>query len=328
MEFDQLKRREFITLLGGAAAGWPSCTMAQPTARLYQVGVIVPPVPAGQFAPVFAELSKLGFTEGQNLKVDGRGWNANNENLPRIAKELVAAGMDAIFCVGDAAIRAAQAATKTIPIVANTDDMLGAGLVQSLARPGGNTTGFSILADELDGKRQEILIELLPKARRIGVLNDAQRSDNPGRVDSLRSAARSRGVELMFYPVERSEDVAPAVNAAHSAGVSALNVLASPLLHGSRATIIQETMTLYLPAIYQWSETAREGGLVAYGPSVSELYSQQARQLAEVLRGKKPSDLPVEQPTKFELVLNLKTAKALGVMIPESFLLRTDEVIE
>ncbi len=241
--------------------------------------------------------------------------------------ELVKAGPEAILCGGDAAIRAAQAATLNIPIVAITDDMVGAGLVRSLARLGGNTTGVSILAADLDGKRQEVLLEFLPAVRRLAALSDAQ-NNTPAQLQALLDIARTRGVELSIHRVERNEDIGSAVDAAKAGGAEALNVLASPLLHGNRRAIFVRTTELRLPAIYQWPETAQEGGLLAYGPRFTEVFRQLARQLVTVLRGANPADLPVEQPTKFELVVNLRTAKAIGLDFPPTLLARADEVIE
>ena len=199
--------------------------------------------------------------------------------------------------------------------------------MRSLARPGGNTTGVSILAADLDGKRQEILFDFFPAERRMAVLADTQ-TTGPDRLQALQDAAHLRGVALSIHRVERSDDISSAIETAKVADAAALNVLASPILHGNRHSIIMRTTALRLPAIYQWPETAREGGLLAYGPRLSEFFGLWARQVARVLRGANPTDLPVEQPTKFELVINLKTAKALGLTVPQTLLGRVDEVIE
>ena len=207
--------------------------------------------------------------------------------------------------------------------------MVGEGLVRSLAHPGGDATGVSILATELDGKRQEILIELFPGVRRIAALADS-RTAVPKKLQALQDAARARSVELVIHTVGTPEEIAPAIDAAKASGAAGLNVLASPLFFVPNQRIIFErTAALALPATYQWPEQAREGGLVGYGPSIVQIYRQQvSRLLVELLRGTKPADLPVEQPTTFELVVNLTTAKAIGLTIPESFLARADEVIE
>jgi putative ABC transport system substrate-binding protein len=325
MSFGQLRRREFITLVGSAAA-WPVAARAQQPGQPKRVAVLVP-LPATVFAPFFSELRQLGFIEGQNLAIDRRGFDAPYDQFPTIAGELMKAAPAAILCGGDAAIRAAQAATANIPIVAITDDMVGAGLVRSLARPGGNTTGISILAADLDGKRQEILLEFLPRVRRLAALSDAE-NNTPAQLQTLLDAARGRGVELSILRVKRNEDIGPAIDAAKSGGAEALNVLASPLLHGNRHAIFARTTELRLPAIYQWPETAQEGGLLAYGPRFIGVFRQLARQLDKVLRGANPAHLPVEQPTNFELVVNLRMAKSIELEVPPILLARADEVIE
>jgi putative ABC transport system substrate-binding protein len=298
---------------------WPLAVRAQPK-RARRIGVLAH-LPATAFAPFFSELRQLGFIEGQNLAVDRRGFNARYDQLSTIAADIMKADPEVILCGGDAAIRAAQNAMSNIPIVAITDDMVGAGLVRSLAHPGGNTTGVSILAADLDGKRQEVLLEFLPGIRRLAALSDAQNN-------ILVDAARARGVELSIHRVERKEDMGPAVSAAKAGGAEALNVLASPLLHGNRHEIFIRTAELHLPAIYQRPETAQEGGLRAYGPRFTEVFRQLARQLEKVLRGANPADLPIEQPTKFELVVNLRTAKEIGLDFSPMLLARADEVIE
>jgi ABC-type uncharacterized transport system substrate-binding protein len=320
-----MKRRDFITLLGGAAVAWPLAARAQPD-RTWRIGVLAP-LPATVFAPFFSELRQLGFIEGQTLAVDRRGFDARYDRLSAIAAEIMKAGPEVLLCGGDAAIRAAQTATSNLPIVAITDDMVGAGLVRSLARPGGNTTGVSILAADLDGKRQEVLLEFLPGVRHLAALFDAQ-NNTPAQLQTLLDAARARGVELSIHRVERKEDIGLAIGAAKAGGAEALNVLASPLLHGNRHAIFTRTTELHLPAIYQWPETAQEGGLLAYGPRLTEVFRQLARQLGKVFRGANPADLPIEQPTKFELVVNLRTAKAIGLDVPPTLLARADEVIE
>jgi putative tryptophan/tyrosine transport system substrate-binding protein len=319
-------RRDFIMLLGGAAAAWPLAARAQQPERVRRIGVLVP-LPPIVFVPFFSELRRDGFIEGQNLSVDRRGFDVNYDEFSAIAAELVKAGPDVILCGGDAAIRTAQAATSSVPIVAITDDMVGAGLVRSLAHPGGNTTGVSILAGDLDGKRLEVLLEFFPGVRRLAVLSDAQ-NNTPAQLQALLDIARARDVELSIYRVERNEDIDSAIDAAKAAGAQALNVLASPLLHGNRRAIFVHSIELRLPAIYQWPETAQEGGLLAYGPRFSDVFRQLARQTVKVLRGAKPAELPVEQPTKFELVVNLRTAKAMGLDFSPTLLARADEVIE
>jgi putative ABC transport system substrate-binding protein len=240
----------------------------------------------------------------------------------------VKARVDVISAGGDLAIRAAQQATKTIPILGVTDDMVGAGLVSSMARPSGNTTGISILAPELDSKRQEILIEALPGLHRIAVLADSNTS-TVAQLDALQEAARARSIEISIHRIARGEEIAPAIDTAKAAGARALNILASPMLNSNRQIIIDRVAALRVPAIYQWPETAEEGGFAAYGPPFNQIIRElSTRQIVQIFRGAKVADIPVEQPTKFELVINLKTAKALGLTVPESLLIRADKVIE
>jgi ABC-type uncharacterized transport system substrate-binding protein len=320
-----MNRRAFISALGVAAA-WPRGPLAQAVSRKYMVGALVP-FPLAALGAFVDTLRLAGFIDGQNLTIDPRGFSVPYDRFPAIAAELVEAKVEAIICAGDAAILAAQAATNDIPIVAITDDMVGAGLVRSLAHPGGNTTGVSLLAGDLDGKRQEILFDFFPDGRRMAALADTK-TNAPARLQELQDAARARGVVLSFYRVERNDEVGPAIEAAKATGAGALNVLASPLLHGARQAIIAQTNASRLPAIFQWPETAHDGGLLAYGPRLSEPLAQWARQLAKVLRGAKPADLPVQQPTKFELVINQKTARTIGIELAPSLLARADEVIE
>jgi len=232
-----------------------------------------------------------------------------------------------VLVTGAPTIAEAQAATRTIPMLGMFDDMVASGLVSSLARPGGNLTGISILASELGGKRQEILMELVPASHHMAALADPNTKGSAS-AEALRTDSAARGVELSIYPVSGPEEIIAAIDKAQAAGATALNVLASPILYINRKIILERSAALRLPAIYQWPETAEEGGLVAYGPRFTTVYRQLARQGVELLRGVKPADLPVEQPTEFELVINLKTAKALGLTIPPQILARAGEVIE
>jgi ABC-type uncharacterized transport system substrate-binding protein len=325
-----MRRREFITLLGGAAVAWPLAARAQQQAgRTYRLGALYPaPRTSPQYVALFDELRRLGFVEGQNLSVDGRGYGLRAEQFAQHASELAKAQVDVILCAGDAAIRAAQLATTSIPILAVTDDMVGSGLVRSLAKPDGNTTGVSLLATELDGKRQEILLEAVPGVNRIAALADPN-TTSPQQLHKLQDAAHARGVDLSIYPAATPQEIAEAIETAKSYGESALNVLASPFLFIHRQLILQRVATLRLPTMYQWPEAAEEGGLLGYGPRRVQIYREiVARQLVALLRGAKPADLPIEQPTRFELVINLRTAKAIDHEIPAGLVLRADEVIE
>jgi putative tryptophan/tyrosine transport system substrate-binding protein len=227
-----------------------------------------------------------GLSKGQNLQVDGR-FSVRDEAAPEVAVAVVAAGVDAISTVGDQFIRAAQKATRTIPILAGADDLVLSGLVSSLAHPGGNTTGVSILATELDGKRQELSTELVPAARHIAALADPGVTA-PERLRALEDAARARGIELSVYRVAKPDEIVPAIDMAQASGAQALNVLASPSLNANLQLIRERTAALKLPAIYQWPENAEAGGLAAYGPRLTRVFRQLARHLAKIFAASSP----------------------------------------
>jgi putative tryptophan/tyrosine transport system substrate-binding protein len=303
--------------------------MAQQAGRTYRVGGLSSsPRNSPHIVAMFDELRRFGFIEGQNLTIVWRPYALHIDLIAGFAAELVKAKVDVFYATGDAAIRAAQQATATIPILGITQDMVGQGLVNSLARPGGNTTGVSILATELDGKRQEILIEAVPGLHRMAVLADSKATRSP-QLQALQDAARARGVEVSIHQVASAEEITAAIDAAKASDAAALNVLSSPLLFGNRQLIMDRVATLRLPTIYSTSEVAEEGGFVAYGPRVVQIFRElMAQQLVKLLRGIKPTDIPIEQPTKFELVINLKTANAMGVTVPATLVARADKVIE
>ena len=324
-----MDRRHLIALLGGATLAWPLEMYGQQPGRTYRLGALFNNArKTPNYVALMDELRRQGFIEGQNLTDDLRGYELRNDQFPQVAMELVSARVDVIRAGGDAAIRAAQQATATIPILGTTDDMVGSGLVSSMAHPGGNTTGISLLATELDGKRQELLIGLIPAVRHIAALADANTAA-PKQLQALQDAARARGVELSIQQIARQEEIIGAIDAAKTAGAAALNVLASPLLFAQRQLIIERTTAVGLPAMYQWPESAEEGGLAGYGPRLLQLNRDVvSRQLIKLLQGVKPADIPIKQPTEFELVINLNTAKALGLTIPEEMPDRADKVIE
>ena len=234
--------------------------------------------------------------------------------------------MDVIIARGDDAIRAAQQATKTIPILAITGDMLGSGLVNSLVRPNGNTTGVSMLAPDFD--RQHILIEAVPGLRRMAALADVSYT-TVGKLDALQVAARARNIDLSVHRIARGEEIPAAIETVQASGARALNVLSSPLLYASRQLIVERVAALRLPAIYGWPEAAEEGGFAAFGPRLSQLYLQVIpRQLVQLFRGTKVSGIPVEQAIRIELVINLKTAEALGLTVPPKLLAEATKVID
>ena len=284
-----MKRREFITLLGGAAAAWPLTARGQEPGRIYRLGGLhASPRNAPHFVALFDELRRLGFIEGGNLMIDAAGFGLPPERMEVHAADLMNGPVDVILAAGDVAVRAAQRATTSIPILAITDDMVGQGFVNSLSKPGGNITGITILSSELDGKRQEILIESVPGARRIAALVDSG-TTTPSQLRMLADGARARGVELSVHRVARREEIGNAIDAAKATGAGAVNVLASPLLFSSRAFIFHRLAALRLPAVYQFPEMAEQGGLIGYGAPFVQLFRDVvSRQLANLLRGSKP----------------------------------------
>jgi putative ABC transport system substrate-binding protein len=275
----------------------------------------------------FDELRRRGFIEGQNLTVEYHAYGQHVDLIPQYATELVMARVDVIVTAGDETVRAVQQATKTIPIVALVGDMLGSGLVTSLARPDGNTTGVSILAREADGKRQDILIEAVPGLRLMAVLTDVNYT-KAAKLGALQEAARAHNIEFSIHHVARGEDIAAAIDSAQASGATALNIVSSPLFYGDLHLIMERAAAARLPTIYEFPEAAEEGGFAAYGPRLSVLFEAMARQVVQVLRVTKVADIPVEQATKFELVINLKTANAMGVTVPATLVARADKVIE
>ena len=326
--FNHLKRREFITLLGGAVT-WPLAARGQQAESTPRIGLLWPgdAPPASPRMESFRQgLRALGFVDGQNIAIELRYAQRGPQQLPELAAELIRLKVDVILAPGDLAPKVAQQATETIPIVAGGDDILGAGVVASLSRPGGNTTGLTILSPELSAKRLEILRDIIPGLSRVTALSDPTTGASQATITT--SAALSLNLKLQVLEVRRREDVAGAVRAARNSQAEALNVFSSPILASLHREIIAFAAEYRLPAIYQWKEHVEAGGLVSYGPGLAAIWRQSAIIVAKVLKGVKPADLPVEQPTKFELVVNLRTAKSLDLTIPPSVLLRADEVIE
>ena len=305
----------------------PVAVLAQPAGKVWRIGILEPYV-AGE--PVNNEirqyLRELGYTEGRNITIEWRHGAGQTNTFPVLAADLVARKLDALVAIGEPAIRAAREATKTIPIIAGSDDLVGEGHLASLRRPGGNVTGVTILASELNAKRLELLKQAVPAASRVAVLWDP--ATGSFHLPLIRKVAETRGIELKVQEVRRAEDLKPAFEAARAWRAHALSVLASPLLHSLRQPIIDLAKTNRLPAIYQWEESARAGGLMSYGPIRADVYRSMCVQLDRVLRGAHPAGLPVVQPAKFELVINSNTARALGLAIPQSLLVQADKVIQ
>jgi len=326
-----MRRREFVIIVGGATA-LPLLRVpvagAQEPGRIYKLGMITGAArQAPRIVAFFDELMGLGFVEGQNLKIIAGGFDLRDDQLAEVAATLAKSAPDVIFCADDTALRKIGETIHTVPIVGVSADMVAAGFVHSLARPDGNITGISILSSDLDGKRQDILMEAVPGARRIAVLAEPTISQ-PAELKALRNAAGARNVELEVFTVGAPDQIALAMEQAKAWGANALNVLSASLFSFNRQIVIEKAAALGLPAIYEWPEMVEEGGLIGYGPRLSLIYRHLARVVVKVLRSVKPKDIPVEQPAKFDLVINLKTAKMLGMTIPEALLTRADEVIE
>ncbi len=322
-----MRRRDFIEGLAASAA-WPLAARAQ-QASTAKVGLLWPGAgpPISPRMESFREgLRRSGYVEGQNVTIELRYAQAGQEQLAGHAADLVRANVDVIATFGDGGTKIAQGATSTIPIVTIGDDLLGAGLIGSLSRPGANTTGISIVAAELSAKRLELLSTIVPGLSRVAGLWDP--TTGPSQVAMSENAARTMKLKLQILEVAHRDDLDAAFRAARDGNAQAVNVFSSPFLASLYREIIDRAAEYRLPAIYQWREHAEAGGLISYGPSLPAMWEQDGAMVARILKGAKPSDLPVEQPTKFELVINLKTAKALGLTISRDFLLIADEVIE
>jgi putative tryptophan/tyrosine transport system substrate-binding protein len=323
-----MRRRDFITILGGASATLPFAAVAQESGRTYRLGTLMGhPRDVPVNVAFLEEFRRYGFIEGQNFVVEWRTFGQSVEQLPQYAAELVSARVDVIATAGEEATVAAQNATKTIPIVALMDDLYGSGYVQSIARPEGNTTGISFLTTDLNGKRQDILIEAVPGLRRLAALADLNYP--AANVVALQEAARAQNVELSIYRFSKAEEIAPSIDKAHASGATALNVFGGVLQWANRQLIMDRAAALRLPTMQQLPEEAEEGAFAAYGPRLGPLFVvMMPQQIIKLFRGAKVADVPIERPTKFELVINLKTAKAMGVTVPTALLLRADKVIE
>jgi putative ABC transport system substrate-binding protein len=331
MSFDQLRRREFITLLGGAAAAWPVAAWAQ-QAAMPVIGVLYLPSEAewaDRMAAFRGGLSEMGFIEGRNVTIEYRWADNQVERMTALAADLVRRQV-AVIVAGGQAADAALAATRSIPIVFTTGtDPVAAGLVASLNRPGGNATGFTSFNRELASKRLEMLHEILPAARRIALLvNPNDPADAQTDTGQAQTAARRLGLEIIVVGAGRENELEGALAAAVQQGAAALILGANESLSSWNGQIAALALRQALPTSLGQRAAVTAGGLMSYASNSPDMYRQVSLYVGRILKGEKPADLPVLQPIKFELVINLKTAKALGLTIPESFLLRADEVIE
>ncbi len=282
---------------------------------------------AEPFATGFKDaLAAVGLVDGRNIRLEVRYAEGDVERLPELAQSLVRAKASVIVALGAPAIRAAQQATSTIPIVANSE-LLSSGLIASLAKPGGNTTGVSMLVAELDAKRLEILKEIVPSGRRFALLSVPE-TKVPAQVQAIADVAHALGVELQTVDIHVPADLAPAFASFRAGGAEAINVLSSPVLFGAREKLGRLSLTYKLPAICEWREMAEAGCVASYGYRQSEGYAMLAALIDKVLKGARPGETPAQQPTRFELVINRKVARAIGIEIPPAILARADEVIE
>ena len=329
-----MDRREFIAAVGLGLLIAPHGVEGQQTGRVYRLGWLHEAFPMSadgrtSTSGMPTALRELGYVEGQNLVIERRFAEGKLDRLPALARELVQLGVDVIVPVGGAAIRAAKAATTTIPIVMfGGSDPVAAGFVTSLARPGGNITGILIVpGDSLAGKKLELLKEAVPQAARIALLMPADDPRFRPAAQEAEKAAATLGIKLVVVEV-RGGDYARAFATIATERAAALFVGATPSLARDGKRIIEQAAKYKLPAIYEWPEQVEDGGLMSYGSTQNALFRRVAAYVDRILKGAKPGDLPVEQPTTFELVINLKTAKALGLAIPPALLLRADRVIE
>jgi putative ABC transport system substrate-binding protein len=329
-----VRRREFITLLGGAAAAWPLAARAQQGERMRRIGVLMnltadDPESQRRMTAFVQGLQELGWTDGRNVRIE-TSWGAGDaERFRRYAAELVALAPDVILASGSPSVAALQQAPRTVPIVfVNVADPVGGGFVDSLARPGGNITGFMLREYGISGKWLELLKEIAPRVTRVAVLRDPALASGGGQLGAIQSVAPSFGVELSPVGVRDVGEIERAVTAFARGSNGGLIVTGSTLATLHRDLIVTLAAQHRLPAVYPFRFYVAAGGLVSYGADTTDPSRRAAGYVDRILRGEKPADLPVQAPTKYELVINLKTAKALGLDIPATLLARADEVIE
>jgi putative ABC transport system substrate-binding protein len=326
-----MRRRKFVALLGGAMAAWPLAARAQQKA-MPVIGVLStgsPSTSSGLMGAFRQGLSEAGYVEGQNLAIEYRWAEDHYDRLPELAADLVGRKVDLIMASSPPSALAAKSATSTIPIVFRSGaDPVGDGLVASLARPGGNLTGVSFIADELTAKRLQILSELVPQAGVIALLVNPKNASAERVIRDVQEAARTKGLQLHVLKASSESEIDTAFASLVQLHAGALVVGADPFLSSRRERLVALASRHAVPAIYAWREFADSGGLISYGASLTAAFRLVGAYAGKVLKGAKPGDLPVEQPTKFELVVNLKTAKVLGIELPPNLLARADEVIE
>lgn len=326
-----MRRREFITLIGTVAA-WPLAARAQQPARSYRIGILET-LPQDRnkanFNALLRGLREHGYIDGQNLQIEYRSADGHGDRFPALVADLIYRGVDLILTRGTPAAKSAKAATETIPIVmAAIGEPLGVGVVGSLAQPGGNVTGFSAFVTELSGKRVELLKETFPLIARVGFLLNMSSPVSPPQWEATLSVAKTLGLSAEVFDVRGDPDIAGAFEAMRQHGVNSLSVGIDVVTQANAAMIAKLAAEQKLPTAYPAREFVELGGLLSYGVDYPDLYYRSAALIDKIFRGARPANLPVEQPTKLELVINLKTAKALGLTIPPTLLARADEVIE
>jgi len=325
-----VRRREFISLLGGAAVAWPLAARTQQPAKLPTIGFLGGTTPEtwSRFVAAFVQrLRELGWIEGRTIAIEYRWAEGRGERFAEIAAEFVRLKVDVIVTVGGAVLAAKQA-TSLIPIVfAAAADPVGSGLVASLARPGGNVTGLSSQFTDLAGKRLELLREMVPSLRRLAIMANAGYPASVLEMAEVQATARTLGLDVVTLEIRRAEDIAPAFEALKGRA-EALYVCAESLVTTNRVRINTLALAARLPTMHSIREYVEAGGLMSYGPNFPDLWRRAGDLVDKILRGAKPADIPVEQPTKFDLIINLTTAKALGLDVPPTLLARADEVIE
>jgi len=329
-----MRRREFITLIGGAAAAWPLVARAQQTGAMRRIGVLMSTAmgdPEGQarMGAFLQALEQLGWADGRNVRIDTRWPTGNADDNRKYAADLVSLAPDVILASSATMVVALQRATRTVPIVfAMALDPVGGGIVESLARPGGNTTGFMMFEYGLSGKWLELLKQIAPGVTRAAVLRDATNPTGHGQFAVIQAVAPPLGVEVIPINMRNAPEIERAVAAFARSANGGLIVTGSGPATAHRELITTLAARHRLPAVYPFRFFAAGGGLVSYGPDLTDQHRRAAGYVDRTLKGEKPSDLPVQAPTKYELVINLKTAKALGLDVPDSLLARADEVIE
>jgi putative tryptophan/tyrosine transport system substrate-binding protein len=324
-----MKRRELMLLLGSAMIAARALRAQQKAMPVIGYLGIASPVPAAPFLAAFRQgLSETGYVEGQNLAIEYRGAEGRYDRLPALAADLVSRRVDVIMAQADVTALAAKSATSTIPIVFVAGDPVAVGLVASLARPGGNLTGVSILTIELIPKRFELLSELVPQAKSIALLVNPNNAFAERVIRDVEETARAKGLQLHILKAGAEGEFQTAFASLVQLQAGALLVSPDSFFISRREELVALAAHYAVPSIYEWREFTAAGGLISYGTSLIGIYRHVGIYAGKILNGANPADLPVEQPTKFELVVNLKTAKALGLAVPESILIRADEVIE